>query len=291
MTARTGVMLAKKANKLYLDRLGEVCFVQPKLDGDRCRAEWDPFLKRYQLFSSQGNDRSFSVPRIVLELNLMALASGKTHTYDGELYIHGATHQRIRSLVSRTTNLHPDHDSVQFHIFDLISEEPQYRRIRELAAMGREMSQQAHLHIVPTHYIETGPGWIDAWHQTYLSQGYEGIILRDHNAPYEAKRSDKLLKIKTDKRGVAQVLGFNEAVDLQGVPKAMVGSFDVRWLNKEKNHIFKVGAGKLTHDVRRQLWKAQYEQKPTLFKCTFRYLTETRDGLPREPTCQKLEVL
>ena len=53
------------------------------------------------------------------------------------------------------------------------------------------------LYIFPVETKVVGSDYIMEYHDKYVSEGYEGLIIRHTNAPYELnKRSKKLLKFK-----------------------------------------------------------------------------------------------
>ena len=70
------------------------------------------------LYSSEEHEL-FSVPHIKADLEKAGL---KNIELDGELYIHGMDFNDIHSIVSRTTNLHPAHHTMEYHVFDIIDE-------------------------------------------------------------------------------------------------------------------------------------------------------------------------
>jgi hypothetical protein len=93
MAKRTNIMLCQPFEERRLQRwnVPEV-IVQPKLDGERCRAFWDFERREWVLVSSEGNE-FLHVPHIGQELEEL----GIPHSYhlDGELYIHNATFNDI----------------------------------------------------------------------------------------------------------------------------------------------------------------------------------------------------
>lgn len=291
MPARTGVMLAKPLTPSLLAKMSTWVIVQAKLDGDRCRAV--PYIDgRYSLYSSQGTLRNFAVPHIAPRLSAIAkeLWGADTtnwQTFDGELYIHGVSHQSLRSVVSRTANLHPDAEEVQFHVFDFISTAGQISRTKELMTLDKLVGPRDSVRIVPTFKIPNQMEDVVAAMRQFLNAGYEGVIVREPLAPYEAKRSSHLLKLKPDMHARGRCSDFLEARSLEGEPKGMVGAFVVSCALGKGMRTFKVGAGKLTHTARIALWQ---HGKPSDCLIHFRYLSLTDDGLPREPVCTRVEV-
>ena len=123
-----GVMLAKPLEARILERWNtDYYIIQPKLNGLRCRVAFSSNGDAVTLYSSQGNIQS-SVPHINAMLATRAdVLNGQM--LDGELYCHEMPLQDISSIVRRTRNLHPDFPRIEYHIFDVINSDPQYKRI------------------------------------------------------------------------------------------------------------------------------------------------------------------
>ena len=296
MAKRTGIMLARPLEEKLLARMPEYVLVQPKLDGDRCRAV--PAPEGYQLWSSQMTLRNFSVPFLADALNLAAIQlwGDDPHNWkeiDGELYIHGVSHQRIRSIVSRTVNMHPDSQRVRYHAFDFIEERPQYQRSADLqnlfAPVVRRVRELSRIIPVPTFKVVNSMESCIYAMNRFLDEGYEGAIIRHPLAPYEAKRSDKLLKLKPRQAGVGEAVGMNEAISLEGGPKGMIGSFLVKTILQGEEKVITVGAGKLTHAERTAIFEMDLAKRRVIVH--YRYLALTDDNEPREPVCVNLEVV
>jgi ATP-dependent DNA ligase len=287
MSLRTGVMLARPATPKLLDKLGPIVYTQPKLDGDRCRAV--PCDFGYRLVSSQGNSRNAAVPHIVGELTSLAASifGLDTDTWpelDGELYVHGMSHQQIRSITSRTANIHPKHRLVEYHIFDTCSRWlPQSTRIAAISLFAGHGSK--FVKVVNTAKHLNNMDDLIATMNTHLDAGYEGVIVRAIDGEYEAKRSNNLLKMKPVKSGTATILRCIEAISLEGEPKGMLGSFWVSGLDKRN---FRVSAGRLNHIERTTAWERRDELVGYIV--AFRYLTTTDLGLPREPVAVSVHV-
>ena len=126
---RTGVMLAYPFEEKRLAKWEPPYFVQPKLDGERCRII---VQNGVVLMLSSTEEIITSCPHIA-QRALEKLPAGE---YDGELYRHGWSFEEIHSVVSRRVNLHPDHEQIQFHCFDLIENAQQLVRLSYLCGMS-----------------------------------------------------------------------------------------------------------------------------------------------------------
>jgi ATP-dependent DNA ligase len=189
--------------------------IQPKLDGDRCRACIDSDGKAI-LLSSEENIFA-SVPHINRALEALHLRNVE---FDGELYVHGAPHYSIHSIVSRSMqNRHVDYNLMEYHIFDVVASGYQLQRTAYL--MDLQVSHP--LYIVHTEVVEDMDA-IQRFADKMATQNYEGFILRNPAAVYVRKRSINMMKFKPRKEDIYEVVGYTEEIDKHGVPKATLGA-------------------------------------------------------------------
>ena len=85
----------------------------------------------------------------------------------------------------------------------------------------------------------------------FIGEGYEGFIIRDLSSPYERKRSGAMMKFKPKETDFYAITGIYEAISEDGVPKGILGGFNCI---DDMGTSFKVGAGKLDHSQRKQIW-------------------------------------
>ena len=219
--------------------------IQPKYDGVRCRAV--PLLDSQGsciLLSSEENIL-YSVPHLNAIIGGLNLQS----ELDGELYCHGMSFESILSITSRTVNLHPDYKRIQFHCFDIVNDQPQMKR-----SLVIENLRNLNPHIV------VAPFWIctslDEVKHTYdkvITLGYEGIIVRHSMAPYEVKRSTWVMKFKPKRFDTYPIIGWNEEISKDGVPKGRIGSLV---MSSQDGDEFAVSAG-LNDEDRARLWEVR----------------------------------
>ena len=84
----------------------------------------------------------------------------------------------------------------------------------------------------------------------YLSQGYEGIIVRKFYGLYVRKRSTEIVKLKPKKKDTYPIVGFKEEVSIEGLPKGSLGALICSCEGEQ----FSVGIG-FTEQERKVLWK------------------------------------
>jgi len=270
--SRKGIQLAYPFEEKRLAKWKPPYIVQPKYDGERCRAV-SIGEGKYMLLSSEENP-FFSVPHITNALSLMGLDL----ELDGELYCHGMPFEEIHSIVSRTVNLHPAHEAITFHVFDYIGEETQAERITRLYGIAdRYFNLLRPVRLAPSHICDS----LEDIMRTYdklLEKGYEGIIVRHLQAPYLRKRSIYMMKFKPKKEDDYEVIGWKEEISKDGVPKARLGALVCRGTDGTP---FSVGSG-LDDETRERLWESKESLPGRICKVQYQHLTAGKK-VPRFP--------
>lgn len=273
---RTGIMLAYPFEEKRLGKWEPPYIVQPKLDGDRCRAIYDS-EGRVTLLSSEENPID-SVPHINLQLEELGL---KNFEFDGELYRHGQVHQEIHSIVSRTANIHPNFESMEYHIFDFVS--PDRLQGERTILLEKMLTDMKSIKKVESLLATSLPDIIQILFD-YTAQGYEGVIVRNIYSPYVRKRSVNMMKFKPRKMDSYIIIGFEEEISIEGTPKNALGALI---LQSDSNQIFKVGSGSfLTRDNRERLWRERESLRGQVAEIAYQHLTERQ--VPRFPVLMNI---
>jgi len=199
---------------------GAAVFSQPKLDGIRCIA------MREGLFTRTGKPIT-AVPHIHEALEPF-FEKYPNATLDGELYNHAYKDDfnKIIHLV-RKQNLTEEHlaeskKMIQYHIYDapvignhtekdLFSDRTSVldAQFANLGIDGRSLHGEPNpLVIVETTEVDSKEH-LDELYADYVEVGYEGQMIR-LDAPYENKRSPKLLKRKEFVDEEYEILGYEE---------------------------------------------------------------------------------
>ena len=285
MTTRkkcSGVMLAYpyEQRRLIESKFGWQfpVIVQPKLDGERCRAIKDQ-SGNVRLFSST-EEEIISVPHIIEELQqTWDKQIGIEHVMelDGELYLHGLDFNEIHSIVSRRKKLHPDFATMQYHIFDIIPHAEEMTQMRRSSIVSQLFPDSSNLRIVRSS-VANSVEVAEAFLETYEDQGYEGVIIRHPELKYVRKRSVHMLKFKPKKSDTYPLLDVVEAVSKDGQPLDMAGTLVLG----ESLEAFEVGCGKLTHSERRHLWQAYQNNETQGLHVHYQYQSsQPKTGKPR----------
>lgn len=102
----------------------------------------------------------------------------------GEYYIHGRTEDEMQSLIKLGDA------RVQFHIFDVVSNESAERRQARVV----DINTNDVIKIVPA--LPMHPDDIHGFYEACLADGYEGAIIRIEDYGYRHGRSPRIFKIK-----------------------------------------------------------------------------------------------
>lgn len=273
MSKRKGIMLCYPFSEKRLEKWGYPVIIQPKLDGDRCRA----IIKDHKvtLLSSEENEIT-SVPHINKYLSLVF----NNIELDGELYNHELTHNEIRSIVSRTKNLHPEHEKIQFHNFDIISEHDQWSRLKYIIKARDSLVYRRVKCQIAMDFNR-----VISIYNDYLDLNYEGMILRQPLAPYVRKRSTSIMKFKPKKDDWYEIIGWKEEVSKDGIAKSTLGA--VICVGDDGTE-FSVGSG-FTRELRDYWWERRGELTSRNFLCHVQYQHITpKKGVPLFPVLMEI---
>lgn len=177
--------------------------LQPKFNGCRCMAYPPNGNGHVRLMSRGGKD--YTLPHIQDAL-AFSLTSG--WCLDGELYVHGMSLQKIRSLI-----LTPSEESlrIRFVVYDMTPLPPGDltwdQRLKYLHSFFANFHHPSiTLSDSMTTYTLEG---IEAAHDQYVSEGYEGCIIRMPHGKYKlAAKSVDILKYKKFQDKEFQVVGW-----------------------------------------------------------------------------------
>jgi len=158
-------------------------YVQPKLDGVRC------LVKKVNAntlhFMSRGGKNYDTMQRHpIVKILLDYMKEGDV--LDGEIYKHGWSLQKITSMVKK---FKPETLELEYWIFDIPTDETFEDRFVSV-------KKPKTLKFVETHKITT-ESEVQKWHDKYVQDGFEGVIIRNADGLYAfGSRSADLQKYK-----------------------------------------------------------------------------------------------
>lgn len=225
------------------------CYIQPKLDGIRG-------LGRKGNLISRKNSPINTLPHISAALS--TLDDGEI--IDGELYAHDNTFQENVSLIKKFTK---DSKTIQYHVYDMVSDLPFIDRYNNLIKIVEDMDDPCVV-LVPTYKIHDQKE-LDEYYDIFMQLGYEGAMVRWGDDGYKPNaRVDNLLKVKIFKDVDLEIIDVVESdrVPGQGI---VVIEFD--------GHRSKTGS-KLSHKERADLWTNKDDYIGKLANITYFELTD-----------------
>jgi ATP-dependent DNA ligase len=185
--------------------------VQPKLNGVRCLTQKVNDQIRYT--SRQGKTWEFfkhldkDVELIIDEIGIL----------DGEIFAKHLGFQEITRLIKkeRTNN-----DELEYWIYDYVDENVGFgertNKLYHLFVKHGERKDNGYLKIGKLVFTPTREAKCESevydWHKKYVSEGYEGVMIRNKNSPYVIKhRTANLQKYKEFMDEEFEIIGGEEA--------------------------------------------------------------------------------
>jgi len=174
---------------------------QPKINGVRCNV----YLENGEVKMKSKEGEQYVVEHIINwfseRLDLFEDINGKPIVYDGELYIHNEKLQYIRSAVVKPNLNTP---SVTYEVYDVAI--PEHSNAVRFAMVKHKLRECVDFDgnykpNVPVKFVRTfkliNDTHVQAKTDQFITDGYEGIILRKISAPYQfGKRTINMLKLK-----------------------------------------------------------------------------------------------
>lgn len=238
-------------------------YAQPKLDGMRCLPVQDSYL-----MSRQGKNIS-NLHHLYPEINALRQLLG--YIPDGELYAHGLTFQENMKIIKKYRK--GQTEQVKFHVYDGVAAVDFHTRYKDLEKIFSKVNF-SFIELVPT-YLVTSPAHVEQLHSRFLSEGYEGTIIRHGDADYKINgRSSNLLKFKTFHDLSVEVVDVipSDRRPEQGVLVCQLGD----------TQQFKASL-KFSHAEREEILEDKDEYIGKIAE--IRYFENTDEGLPRFPVC------
>jgi DNA ligase-1 len=268
-------MLAHK----YNDRRDKVVFpviLQRKYNGGRLVASKTGCFTR--------NGKKYESCPHISELLKPLFDKHPKWVIDGEIYTHDKPFEKIMSLVRKTKPTEEDLTEskkiIQFHIYDGVVDDrtldypTRFDIIKsEIQKLVGKTKSLAFVESVIGNNHED----IEKFHNQFVSEGFEGIMIRVINSPYENKRSTNLLKFKKFKDEEFEIVDIVEGL---GNRSGMAGSIMVK---TKGGKVFNSGI-KGGEDYYRELLKNKKKLIGKLATIRYQNLSD-KEKVPIFPVC------
>lgn len=217
-------MLAKQADKVKESAIDKIpyWYASRKIDGARAALFW----KNGSICTASrgGGNYDCSMQQFIENPELIAFFEAHPDIIlDGEIYKHGWSLQNISGEARRCETMHGS-DYLEFYIYDVMIPEISFEERLKLLNMvqkslklefnpNREWTPgELRIQMVP-HEKVTGIKAINDLHDKYVSEGWEGVVIRDPSKEYGfGKRTNAMLKIKKYKDDCFTVVGIEQGL-------------------------------------------------------------------------------
>lgn len=247
------------------------CVIQPKLDGVRAYYEKG-------VFKSRNHKEYYNMEHLTETLKKIE----ENVIFDGELYNHNMTFQelmkyvKLKEIEDDIENKIPEIQKyVEYHIFDCyfpnnpkMPFSERYDFLKGLQSSFKKTKIRI-VKVLPMSTIDE----LEGIHDEIASDGYEGVMLRSLEAPYQFKRSKYLQKYKVFVDEEFEVIGYDKEV--QDSINLVV------WKCKTKDGKEFNCRPKGTHEERENYYKNAKKYIGKYLTVVFQEYTD--DGLPRFP--------
>jgi len=181
------------------------CAVQPKLNGVRCLTKRVPAQQMIEFTSRGGNDFE-TLGHLVLPLARILTID---QMLDGEIYVHGWSFQKIIRRVKRAEEQYDDVTELEYWIYDMPDKADFQDRWKWIT---ENVPDDPSLKLVKTPtYIVESEDEIHRYHDIFIEQGFEGIIIRNLKGGYRFQYNNKnLQKLKKFHDDEFEVIGAKE---------------------------------------------------------------------------------
>ena len=276
-------MLAKQESKLTNRKiLDKEWLCSRKIDGVRALFYWDG--QEVHTASRGGENYDPATTHIREKESLIKFfKENPTIILDGELYKHGKTLQQISGAARMEKNAY-DCDWLQYWVYDcydtanpdITAKDRQIFLANNFPyPVNSEFNEiiEAEIIIVDQHKV-SGEENIWKLHDQYVSEGFEGCVIRDPNRPYKPNgRTNDMLKFKNYKSEDFKVIDYQ---------LGSRGSEDMTFICElEDGRTFKAMPCGTREDKEEYIANFDSKYKGRMLECTYFNLSD--DGIPTQP--------
>jgi DNA ligase-1 len=232
--------------------------LSPKLDG--VRAIWIPEKGKFQ--SRKGT--FYNVPHLEQSMN------GCNVMLDGELFLHG---KPLNQIIGATKKANDLTTQLQFHVFDCVDNE--LHTSERLELIGIYLNENPRDGVALVQQLAGTKADIKPTHDRFVSEGFEGLMIRREGAYLQGQRPASLYKFKEFEESEFSVIGVE--IDKDGGGTLQCDGFNVRMrgADSERKHI-----AENPHEYVGKLVTVRYFAMTEFNKPQFPVGVAIRDDLP-----------
>lgn len=250
-------------------------FTQPKLDGIRAIYMNDVLYSRKKKSLIYTDSHFMNIRN---ELKILYRYLDANVILDGELYIHNTSFNVITSIVRTQKTIHRDEKLLQYHIFDLIDYQLDYKQRFEILSNAFKNSEGLEYIKLVKYNIANNHEDIQKHFEDYRNNSYEGLIARIPSSKYISGRTYNLMKYKLFCEDEGEIIDIHEG---EGTEKGLA-VFTI----KDKNGKIFNARPQGTFETRKQ-W---FENSELVIGkiVTYKYFELSNEGIPRFPVVKEI---
>lgn len=276
-------MLAKQESKLTNRKiLDKEWLCSRKIDGVRCLMYWDG---KEVHTASRGGEAYDPATTHIRENKVLInfFKENPTIILDGELYKHGKTLQQISGAARMEKNAY-DCDWLEFWVYDCYDKSnpdmianDRIKFLFEVLDVYLNPTENTKpidlIRVVAQTYVH-GEQMIWDFHDEYVSEGFEGCVIRNPDKPYKPNgRTNDMIKFKNYKSEDFKVVGYE---------LGLRGSEDMTFICElNDGRTFKAMPCGTREDKEEYISNFDVKYKNKYGECTFFNYSE--DGIPTQP--------
>jgi DNA ligase-1 len=231
-------MLANKFSFEAYEKKGKAykipfpAYIQPKLDGLRCVS----YIKNGEvIIESRTGMKYQNFGPLKSELKELFKKLPKNFYFDGELYTDEIPFETISGLIRQHEDKVTEEDlklinMIKYYIYDFVDLDKLDLTFEERNAyLSKNLAQSAHIMPVETILLDDYTD-VQKYHDTYVQDGFEGVMVRAKEGIYEInKRSKYLQKYKEFFEDEFKIVGFHDEDGQKGaVIWEIITKYDVK---------------------------------------------------------------
>lgn len=256
--------------------------VESKLDGVRFISIVYP--TGHVLHYSRNGKELTNFSNITFQFNTVASELDQPYVFDGEIMSN--SFQDLMTQVNRKKNVNTS-DSI-LYLFDMIPLKdfqagicniPQRERTARLQEWGNSVSGYCpNISVLGQEEVDfdsaAGLKRFNELNEAAIEGGYEGLLIKDIDAPYELKRSHAWLKIKPVITVDLQIIGFEEGT---GRNEGRLGALICSGIDADRMIVVNCGSG-FSDEQRDTFWRQRESLIGQMVEIKADAVTKDRDG-------------